>query len=49
MSISNVFRLFEDLMDKKYETDICDIAASRQTRTMTEFLMEYLNRNFGLK
>ena len=45
----NVFRFFEELMDKKYEVDQADLAAFRRPRGMTEFMMEHLSRNFGLK
>jgi hypothetical protein len=49
MSYINVFKFLEELMDRKFETDKKDIADSRQMRSMTEFMMEYLNRNFGIQ
>ena len=45
----NLFRFLEELMDKKLEVDNADLAAHRKPRTMTEFLMEHLNRQFGIK
>lgn len=49
LQIANVFKMFEDMMDRKYEVDCQDIKAKRKPRSMTEFLMEYLTRMFGLK
>ncbi|OMJ76609.1 hypothetical protein SteCoe_23986 [Stentor coeruleus] len=49
MSYINVFKFLEELMDKKFETDKRDIADSRQLRSMTEFMMEYLSRTFGIQ
>jgi hypothetical protein len=44
MTYHNVFKLFESMMDKKFEVDKRDIGDRRVPRTMTEFLMEYLQR-----
>ena len=49
MGYLNIFRFFEEMMDKKYEVDTGDLKAKRKPRTMTEFLIEHLNRMFGLK
>ncbi|CAG9335791.1 unnamed protein product [Blepharisma stoltei] len=49
MSYLNLFKFLEELMDKKFETDKKDLAERRQPRTMTEFLMEHLNRSFGIQ
>lgn len=45
----NVFKFFEELMERKYEVDQGDLTALRRPRGMTEFMMEHLSRNFGLK
>lgn len=42
MTYQNVFKLFENMMDQKYEVDKKDLKDRRVPRTMTEFLMEYL-------
>mmetsp|Transcript_29492 Transcript_29492/g.29221 ORF Transcript_29492/g.29221 Transcript_29492/m.29221 type:complete len:1237 (+) Transcript_29492:328-4038(+) len=49
LSYLNVFKFLEDLMDKKYETDRKDLTDRRQPRSMTEFMMEYITRNFGIQ
>ena len=49
MSYVNIFKFLEDLMDKKYETDKKDIKDLRQMRSMTEFMMESLQRQFGIQ
>lgn len=38
----NVFRFFENLLDKKYEMDIGDISEGIQPRTVAAFMLEYL-------
>lgn len=45
----NLFKFLEELMDRKLEVDKADLAARRKPRTMTEFLMEHLTRQFGIK
>ena len=45
----NIFKFFEELMDAKFEVDSKDLKARRKPRGMTEFLMEHLNRQFGIK
>jgi len=49
MSYLNIFRFFEEMMDKKFKVDSEDLLARRKPRTMPEFLLEHLNRMFGLK
>jgi hypothetical protein len=49
MAYLNIFRFFEEMMDKKFEVDNQDLSDHRRPRTMTEFMMEHLNRMFGLK
>ena len=44
MTRINVFKFFEEIMDKKYVTDLQDLEAKRIPRTMTEFMLETLNR-----
>ena len=45
----NIFKFFEELMDAKFEVDSKDLKARRKPRGMTEFLMEHLSRQFGIK
>ena len=45
----NLFKFLEELMDRKLEVDKADLSARRKPRTMTEFLMEHLTRQFGIK
>lgn len=45
----NIFKFFEELMDAKFDVDSKDLKARRKPRGMTEFLMEHLNRQFGIK
>lgn len=49
MPYVNIFRFFEDLMDKKFELDNSDIAANKRPQDIAEFMLEHLNRMFGLK
>lgn len=49
MTYQNVFKFFENMMDRKFEVDKRDIEDKRVPRTMTEFLMEYLQRQFGIQ
>ena len=48
MSIVNLFKFLEELMDRKYEIDIKDLKDNRIPRTMTEFIQEHLSRVFGI-
>ncbi|OMJ79299.1 hypothetical protein SteCoe_20721 [Stentor coeruleus] len=48
MSIFNLFKFLEELMDKKYETDLKDIKEGRMPGTMTEFIQEHLLKVFGV-
>ncbi|CAG9320877.1 unnamed protein product [Blepharisma stoltei] len=49
MSIQNVFRFFEEMLDKKYEADCADLEAKRAPRTMPDYMMDHLIRVYGLK
>ncbi|CAG9318926.1 unnamed protein product [Blepharisma stoltei] len=49
MSYINIFRFLEEMMDNKYKTDKKDLKDKRKPRSMTEFMMEYLNRRFGIE
>lgn len=48
MSLPNLFKFLEELMDKKVETDEKDIKEGRRPRTMIEFMQEHLSRVFGI-
>ncbi|CAG9318928.1 unnamed protein product [Blepharisma stoltei] len=49
MNYSNIFTFLEEMMDSKYKTDLRDLKDKRKPRSMTEFLMEFLNRRFGIE
>mmetsp|Transcript_27901 Transcript_27901/g.27583 ORF Transcript_27901/g.27583 Transcript_27901/m.27583 type:complete len:569 (+) Transcript_27901:372-2078(+) len=49
MSVHNVFRFFEEMLDKKYEADCADLEAKRMPRTMPDYMMDHLIRVYGLK
>eukprot|EP00358_Blepharisma_japonicum_P005885 CAMPEP_0202942638 /NCGR_PEP_ID=MMETSP1395-20130829/2861_1 /ASSEMBLY_ACC=CAM_ASM_000871 /TAXON_ID=5961 /ORGANISM="Blepharisma japonicum, Strain Stock R1072" /LENGTH=451 /DNA_ID=CAMNT_0049639133 /DNA_START=481 /DNA_END=1834 /DNA_ORIENTATION=- len=49
MPSAKIFQFFEEMMDSKYKTDLKDLKDRRKPRTMTEFLMEFLNRKFGIE
>ena len=49
LSPIQVYKLFEDLMDEKYTTDVQDLRNKRLPRTLPEFLIEYVDRQKGLK
>lgn len=48
MTPINTFKFLEELMEKKYKSDLKDISDRREPRVMTEFLMEHLQRVFGI-
>ena len=48
MSLPNLFKFLEELMDKKVETDEKDIKEGRRPRNMIEFMQEHLSRVFGI-
>ena len=49
MKCTKIFKFLEDLMDEKFETDKKDIKEFRKMRSMTEFMMESLQRKFGIQ
>lgn len=49
MALSKVVRLFEDMMDLKYSQDLRDIEEKRKPKGIPEFMIDFLNRSFGLK
>lgn len=49
MPISKVIRLFEDMMDLKYSQDQRDIEEKRKPKSIPDFMVDFLNRSFGLK
>jgi hypothetical protein len=48
MSYVNIFKFFEGYFDAKFESDQRVLQTDVKPFTMTEFLMDYLNRQFGL-
>ena len=49
MPIVKLIRLFEDMMDLKYSQDLRDIEEKRKPKSIPEFMIDFLNRSFGLK
>ena len=49
LSPIQVYKFFEDLMDEKYTTDCQDLRNKRLPRTFPEFIIEYIDRQKGLK
>ena len=49
MNPTNTFKLLEEMMDQKYKTDQKDLADKRKPRSMTEYMVEFLNRRFGIR
>ncbi|CAG9329268.1 unnamed protein product [Blepharisma stoltei] len=48
ISYLNVFKFLEDLMDKKFEADRKDLSERKTPKPMPDFLMEHLNKTFGI-
>lgn len=49
LSLNQVLKFFEEVMDRKFEMDVADMKAHRAPKAMQEFLLEYLTRTFGLR
>lgn len=49
MLVTKLIRLFEDMMDLKYSQDLRDIEEKRKPKATPEFMLNFLNRSFGLK
>jgi chromosome segregation ATPase len=49
MTYSNVWKLFEALMQEKNKLDRLEISLRRQPRTMSEFMLDFLYMHYGLK
>jgi chromosome segregation ATPase len=49
MTYSNVWKLFENLMQEKCKLDRLEIGLGRQPRTMTEFMLDFVYLHYGLK
>lgn len=49
MTLGNLIKLFETMMDKKYENDLRDLAERRRPADLSSYMVDYLIRNFGLK
>ena len=48
MQSSQLMKVLEDMLDAKYESDCRDIKASRKPLTMTDFMVQYLKRKYGM-
>ena len=49
MPSKGVFKLFESAMDEKNHSDNLELEAGRPTRTMTEFMLDFMYMQYGLK
>jgi hypothetical protein len=49
LGLTQVLKFFEELMDHKAESDLLDLAAHRQPKTLQDYLIDYLTRTFGLR
>ncbi|CAG9329555.1 unnamed protein product [Blepharisma stoltei] len=49
MTYSNVWKLFEALMQDKCKLDRLEMALGRQPRTMTEYMLDFVYLHYGLK
>jgi hypothetical protein len=48
-TLKKTLKLFEDLMDAKYFLDCKELKMMRKPRELSEFLIDYLNRSFGIQ
>lgn len=49
MTYKNVWKLFEDIMTDKCKMDRLELAMGRQPRTMTEYMLDFVYLQYGLK
>ena len=49
MALNIVFRIFEELMDKKYEADQANFLTNRVPNSIPDFFIDHLKRVYGLK
>ena len=49
MTYSNVWKFFESMMQEKCKLDKLEMEMNRQPRTMTEFMLDYVNLKYGLR
>mmetsp|Transcript_31213 Transcript_31213/g.30850 ORF Transcript_31213/g.30850 Transcript_31213/m.30850 type:complete len:816 (+) Transcript_31213:3-2450(+) len=49
MSYSNVWKLFENMMQEKYKLDRLEMALGRQPRSIVDFTLDFMYLQFGLK
>ena len=49
MPFTHFFKLFEEMMEKKYESDITNLISNRPTITMPDFFISHFNRVYGLR
>lgn len=49
LTLNQVLKIFEDLMDKKYTLDQKELRDQVKPRELAEFFPDYLNRNFGIQ
>ncbi|CAG9319758.1 unnamed protein product [Blepharisma stoltei] len=49
MTPLNLMKFLEDFMEKKYKSDLKDIGDRREPRQIAEFLLEHLQRVFGIQ
>jgi hypothetical protein len=49
MPFANLFKFFEDMLDKKYESDVASLQANRQPSSIPDYFIDHLGRIYGLK
>ena len=49
MKRANLFKFFEEMMEKKFEADLNDLESERPWRPLNEFMLDHLVRAYGLK
>ena len=49
LTLANLFKFLEEMMDQKYKTDLKDLKDKLNPKPMPEFTLEYLTRKFGIK
>jgi len=49
LSVPQVVKFFEEMMDRKYDADIRDLKNQKPLKPLPDYMLDHLNRIFGLK
>ena len=49
MGLSSIFRFFEEMLNRKYDTDLASMNTNRALESIPDFFLRYLSRVYGLK